>query len=70
MDLIEIMSWIEGTAETILQLIVICLIQVNPDVNIYHECVLILAEIELFFFLVVGTVLCFGFRIRIMLIIH
>lgn len=28
------------------------------------ECVLVLAGIELFFFLVAGTVLCFGFSMR------
>ena len=32
--------------------------------------VLVSAGIELIFFLVAGTVLCFGFSVRIMLITH
>ena len=32
--------------------------------------VLVLAGIELIFFLVAGTVLCFGFSVRMMLITH
>ena len=34
------------------------------------DTVLVLAGIELIFFLVAGTVLCFGFRMRTMLITH
>ena len=34
------------------------------------QCVLVSAGIELIFFLVAGTVLCFGFSVRIMLITH
>ena len=36
----------------------------------WSTVVLVLAEIELIFFLAAGAVLCFGFRIRIMLITH
>ena len=34
------------------------------------RAVLVLAEIELIFFLAAGTVLCFGFSVRKMLITH
>ena len=39
-------------------------------VHVVWPVVLISAGIELIFFLVAGTVLCFGFRMRIMLITH
>jgi len=38
--------------------------------SIVYTCVLVLAGIELIFFVVAGIVLCFGFRMRIMLITH
>ena len=40
------------------------------DVQAGCEDVLVLAGIELIFFLVAGTVLCFGFSVRMMLITH
>lgn len=36
----------------------------------WHPAVLVLTGVVLIFFLVAGTVLCFGFRVRAMLIIH